>query len=114
MIWIGKHYSPEMEILKKNCGRRKIKALHGFIDGNSEIANWSRYLKEACIVYGKVMRAGGQVYCGLDGKLMFPSMQQHFECPISTTTNITVANQFAKGKCGIILILARASHKTRY
>eukprot|EP01083_Nonionella_stella_P028203 77654_1 len=40
-------------------------------------------------------------------------MMQHFECPLSTTTEWNVANGFSKGK-GIVLKLKRANPKTRY
>ena len=103
--------------LKRNCRRRHDESLKDFIDRNSEIANWCRYLKESCTFYGTQMKgkaSGGYVYCGLDAKLMFNSMQQHFECPISTTSDPSIANQFSQGSRGIILRLQRANHKTRY
>ena len=84
-----------------------------FIRRNSEIAHWCRYLKECCMFYGKTMSSKMVVYTGLKQKLMFDSMQQHFQCPLSTTTDATIANQFADGTNGIILMMKRANPKTR-
>jgi len=44
----------------------------------------------------------------------FRSMQQYFECPLSTTVLRDVAEEFADGDCGIVLKLKRANMKTKY
>ena len=75
----------------------------GLSSKNSQIAHWCRYLKEACMFYGQSMK-NKTFYTGLNPKLLFKSLKQHFECPISTTTEISVAEQFCDGD-GIILKL---------
>eukprot|EP01084_Bolivina_argentea_P231209 389952_1 len=52
------------------------------------------------------------LYCGLNKMLLFDSLEQHFQCPISTTVNPSIANGFGSG--GIMLQLKRANSKTRY
>eukprot|EP01084_Bolivina_argentea_P153702 267983_1 len=54
------------------------------------------------------------VYTGLKNKLVFDSMMQHFECPISTTDDPNIANAFANGTSGLVLVLKRGNPKTRY
>eukprot|EP01084_Bolivina_argentea_P172122 298177_1 len=53
------------------------------------------------------------VFTGLTAKLLFGSLETHFECPLSTTTEISVANSFSNG-IGIILELVAANPKARY
>ena len=60
------------------------------------------------------MSASSVVYCGLNARLAFTSLMQHFECPLSTTTSETTANQFSKGTTGVILKLKRGNPRTRY
>eukprot|EP01084_Bolivina_argentea_P017255 32231_1 len=106
-------YSKIQNVFKKHCRpQSKDEPLQNIIFRNSEIAHWCRYLKECCTFYGENM-GKKTVYTGLNQKLMFDSMLQHFECPLSTTMDLTVANQFAEGTSGIILQLKAANPKTR-
>eukprot|EP01084_Bolivina_argentea_P079035 143429_1 len=99
---------------KKHCRRyNKDEPLNILIRRNSEIAHWCRYLKESCTFYGQLMEKNMVVYTGLNAKLLFDSLQTHFECPISTTTEISVAQLFSDGD-GIMLTLKRANPKTRF
>ena len=101
--------------LRRHCRKcNESESLKDFIKRNSEIAHWCRYLKECCTFYGKVMSSKMVVFTGLKQKLMFDSMQQHFQCPLSTTIDVNIANQFADGSNGIILMMKRANPKTRY
>eukprot|EP01084_Bolivina_argentea_P073486 133359_1 len=52
------------------------------------------------------------LYCGLSQMLLFDSLQQHFECPLSTSVDVNIANGFSEG--GIMLQVKRANSKTRY
>eukprot|EP01083_Nonionella_stella_P136465 415269_1 len=79
-----------------------------------EIAHWCRYLKECCAFYGQRMKPNMVVYTGLNCKLLFDSLMQHFECPLSTTVDDHIANRFAEGTTGVILKLKAANPKTRY
>uniref|UniRef100_A0A7S0TCG4 Uncharacterized protein n=1 Tax=Elphidium margaritaceum TaxID=933848 RepID=A0A7S0TCG4_9EUKA len=53
------------------------------------------------------------LYTGLDSKLLFSSMKQNFECPISTTLSWQKALSFCDDN-GIILKLKAANCRTRY
>eukprot|EP01084_Bolivina_argentea_P006944 13113_1 len=68
----------------------------------SFIAHWNRYLMEACFVYGQVLNNKDYVYCGVDRKLIFNSFCFHIYCPLSTSSELIVANNFATNK-GIIV-----------
>eukprot|EP01084_Bolivina_argentea_P264001 447050_1 len=100
--------------LKKHCRKHSSQeTLEQFIRRHCQIAHWSRYLKESCTFYGTLMPKKMTFYCGLNAKLMFDSLQQHFECPISTTSDKNIANNFSENS-GIILTIKRANSKTRY
>ena len=64
--------------------------------------------------FGETMKASDVVYCGLNARLIFRSLHQRFECPLSTTKQPTVAMNFAEKGTGIILTLKRSNPKTRY
>eukprot|EP01083_Nonionella_stella_P155183 501001_1 len=99
---------------KKHCRRQQQnEPMQSIVNRNCEIAHWCRYLKESCTFFGKTMHKNMVVYAGLNEKLMFRSMMQHFECPLSTTTEWNVANGFSEGK-GVVLKLKRGNPKTRY
>jgi len=85
--------------------------LKNFINRNSKIDHWCRYLKESCTFYGTLMRVTDRVWSGLNHYLMFDSLQQYFECPLSTSSNASVAANHVEN--GIILLLKRANSKTR-
>eukprot|EP01084_Bolivina_argentea_P259258 437399_1 len=98
---------------KKHCRKHyKNESINSFIKRNSQIAHWCRYLKESCTFYGKLMSKKDTFYCGLNRNLLFDSLKQNFECPISTTTNVTIANSFSDG--GMLLQMKRADSKTRF
>eukprot|EP01084_Bolivina_argentea_P079036 143431_1 len=98
---------------KKHCRRyNKDEPLQDLIQRNSEVAHWCRYLKESCTFYGQPMDKNMVVYTGLNTTFVFDSLKTHFECPISTTAEFSVAQQFGHG--GIILKLKRANPKTRF
>eukprot|EP01084_Bolivina_argentea_P195446 335280_1 len=100
---------------KKNCRKYSAdESLEEFIQRNSKIAFWCRYIKECCTFYSTTMRDNDVFYTGLKTKLLFNSLKQYFECPLSTTTDINVAHRFSGGTDGIILELRQADFKTRY
>ena len=105
-------------IFKKHCRRlHRGESMESVIRRNREIAHWCRHLKEGIMFWGERMSAKETVYCGLNAPLIFNSLHQRFECPLSTTKEITVADQFSKnetGHHGVILKLRRANPKTRY
>ena len=106
-------------IFKKHCRRMyKDEPIDSLVKRNSEIAHWCRYLKECVMFWGERMTAKDTVYCGLNIPLIFNSLHQRFECPLSTTGEITVADQFSVNdeteQRGLILKLKRANPKTRY
>ena len=99
---------------KKAC-RRLVdgESDYDFKRRNAEIANWCRYLKECCIFFGQNMSTEQRFYTGLDKKLIFKSLTQHFECPISTTEQRLIAEKFSDGS-GIILQLKAGNDRTTY
>eukprot|EP01083_Nonionella_stella_P015031 42076_1 len=100
---------------KRHCRRQtQDEAIESIVERNMEIAHWCRYLKECCAFYGQRMKPNMVVYTGLNCKLLFDSLMQHFECPLSTTVDDHIANRFAEGTTGVILKLKAANPKTRY
>ena len=63
--------------------------------------------------WGKTMSKKDVVSCGLSAKLVFRSLHHRFECPLSTSKKLDVAEQFA-GIDGVILNLQRATPRTKY
>ena len=105
----------QQRIFKKHCRRlQRDEPMESVMQRNSEIAHWCRLLRESIMLYGETMSSSDVVYCGLNTPLIFRSLHQRFECPLSTTTQMTIAQQFAEGDCGVILKLKRANPKTRY
>ena len=100
---------------KRHCRRlHKGESIESVIHRNEEIAIWCRLLKESVMFYGKVMAKKEVVFCGLTARLVFRSLHQRFECPLSTTKSRTVAENFTDGITGVILRLKRANAKTKY
>eukprot|EP01084_Bolivina_argentea_P109335 195433_1 len=98
---------------KKHCRKNdENESIKDFANRNSEIAHWSRYLNESCTFYGSLMKKKDIVYSGLKNKLLFSSLKQHFQCPLSTTTCSAIAQNFCDDN-GIILKLKTANSKTR-
>eukprot|EP01084_Bolivina_argentea_P096888 174171_1 len=109
------NYTQHQKLFKMNCRKlKKDDTIKQLIKRNREIAHWSRYIKECCTFYGTLMTKKSVVYTGIDKKLIFNSLRQNFECPLSTTTSVVIANKFAQGTNGIILQMKRANTKTRY
>eukprot|EP01083_Nonionella_stella_P073511 198853_1 len=109
------NYSNIQLEFKKHCRRTyKHEPVESVVRRNQEIAHWCRYLKESCTFYGNTMDKDMRVFTGLNVKLMFGSLNQHFECPLSATIDSEVANRFAEGTNGIILVLKAANPKTMY
>lgn len=54
------------------------------------------------------------VYSGMNARLMFTSLYQRFECPLSTTVSKSVADQFTEYHKGMRLTLKRANPKSRF
>ena len=100
---------------KRHCRRMyKEEPIESVIRRNSEIARWSRLLKECIMFWGETMTESEVVLCGLNARLVFRSLHQRFECPLSTTREMNVARGFADGGIGVILTLKRSSPKSRY
>eukprot|EP01083_Nonionella_stella_P241132 842282_1 len=95
------NYSNIQLEFKKHCRRTyKHEPVESVVRRNQEIAHWCRYLKESCTFYGNTMDKDMRVFTGLNVKLMFGSLNQHFECPLSATIDSEVANRFAEGTNG--------------
>ena len=97
---------------KKQC--RKLfanESLQDLVLRNSEIYHWCKLIKELCIFYGEIMGENDVLYTGMGEYLMFDSLCTRFECPISTSTKVDVANRFADG--AIILTFERGSTNTK-
>ena len=112
-------YTAQQDVLKKHCRKLyKDEPIQMVIERNSEIAHWCRLLKESIMFFGESMTSSEVVYCGPNAQLIFNSLLQHFECPLSTTRQMAAAERFAlndeTGQCEVILFLKRANPKTRY
>ena len=108
-------FTNHQNMFKKHCRRLyKEETLESVMQRNREIGHWCRLLRECIMFYGDSMSASEVVYCGLNARLIFRSLHQRFECPLSTTESRTVARQFAKEGYGIVLKLKRSNPKTRY
>eukprot|EP01084_Bolivina_argentea_P260821 440588_1 len=70
---------------------------------NKEIGNWYWLFSQTIYLYGNQTKPSDKFYHGLSVKLLFASFTPSFECPISTTIEISVAQQFASN--GIVLLL---------
>ena len=114
-VKIYTNFTVQQGIFKRHCRRLyREETLESVIRRNKEIAHWCRLLRECVMFWGEPMSPSDVVYCGLNARLIFHSLHQRFECPLSTTKQIIVARGFAKGAIGIILTLKRSSPKTRY
>ena len=75
-------------------------------------------LKECIMFFGETMGPREVVHSGINARLMFKSLFQRFECPLSTTAEVSVADRFSTneetGRKGVRLLLRRANPKTRY
>eukprot|EP01083_Nonionella_stella_P071128 190880_1 len=92
-------------ILKQHCRRRNAReSLQALTSRHSFVANWGRYLRESAMFYGEHMKTDESFYCGMNHPLLLNGVNLPFDCPLSTTTSILVANSFATDS-GIILKL---------
>ena len=108
-------FTAHQAIFKQHCRRLyREETIESVIKRNREIAHWSRLLRECIMFYGETMEPSDVVYCGLNARLIFRSLHQRFECPLSTTKQPTVAMHFAEKGNGIVLTLKRSNAKTRY
>ena len=113
------NFTVHQTIFKKHCRRLYMEEpLESVMERNSEIAHWCRLLRESIMFFGESMAESEVVYCGLNACLIFKSLHQRFECPLSTSKQMAVAERFAKneqtGEHGVVLLLKRANPKTRY
>ena len=74
------------------------------IQRHREISNWYKLLYESTHFFGDKASKKVVYYTGMNIPLQFKSFRPTFCCPISTTTQWSVAHGFSKGK-GIILKL---------
>ena len=112
-------FTAQQAIFKKHCRRLyREESIESVMKRNSEIAHWCRLLKESVMFFGQSMTASEMVYCGLNSHLIFNSLHQRFECPLSTSKQLEVAEKFSMndetGHHGVILLLQRANSKTKY
>ena len=129
---------------KRHCRRLHIgESLESVMERNQEIAHWSRLLRESVMFWGKTMAKKEEFYCGLTARLVLRSLNQRFECPLSTTrsfgmifslnhihirlsfvheyssyvrclqSTIGVAQRFTDNYRGVILRIKRANTRTR-
>ena len=107
-------YGNTQKLFKQHCRKNNAKeTMKNLSLRNREIAHWCRYLKESCTFFGQKMKKNDVFYTGLKVKLLFNSLKQHFECPLSVTAQSAVATNFC-GDTGIILKLKAANSKTTY
>ena len=100
---------------KRHCRRvRHGESVESVIEKNSEIAHWCRLLRESIMFWGSTMAKKEIFYCGLTAHLVLRSLNQRFECPLSTTCNKNVAERFTDEYSGVILKIKRANARTRY
>ena len=97
----------ELQYSFKKYGTRyseKIKTLKRLKHENSKIGWWYIFLYQTVLFYGNDCNSKcDKFYHGLSCKLLFSSFNPRFNSPISTTTDITIAQSFAEN--GIILVL---------
>ena len=105
-------YTKIQREFKRYCRRYNDKeSIQQIIRRISELGHWFRYLRESVQFYGEYMDKDEYLYSGFNAKLIFPSLKQHFEIPISTTPIKSVATNFCG--YGIILKLKASNSKTR-
>eukprot|EP01083_Nonionella_stella_P287443 978433_1 len=134
-IWICKYFHPEYNILRNEpIGLRHILSIIVYTDTtkfctafrstyrcinnetsaeevaerHQELYYYSRCLYESIEFYGTYMEPQLKVYHGLNRVMYFDAFSAYFHQPISTTTSLNTANQFANGQ-GIILTLKCAT-----
>ena len=114
-VTIYTDYSQIQCEFKKRCRKAyRGEPLAELIVRNAEIAHWCRALKESIMFFGRTMSANECVFSGMAGHLLFDSMYQRFECPLSTTKSERIAtHRFAGDTSGVTLKLKRGNSQTR-
>ena len=79
---------------------------------NSEIANWCRLLFESVRFWGTIMTEKDFFFHGIDRTLLFDKFYGSFKSPISTSTQISVAQSFKDNQEGIIIKVSCSSEKS--
>eukprot|EP01083_Nonionella_stella_P256196 878368_1 len=77
---------------------------------NGHFFHFSKLLLEVLHLFGTTLRAeefGKSVFHGVNCVLVFATMNQHVHCPLSTTSQISVAIRFANK--GLVLTLERST-----
>eukprot|EP01084_Bolivina_argentea_P299843 516898_1 len=101
-------YSNETEaqnLYKQNCRKlsKNEKSTH-VVKRHSYIAHWARFLFESCTNYGTHLKENESVYCGINQKLVVTQLSFDNHAPLSTSSSIIVAKNFATME-GMILKL---------
>ena len=100
---------------KRHCRRlRQGESVNSVMERNCGIAHWCRLLTECIMFWGDTMAKKQEFYCGLTARLVLRSLNQRFECPLSTTRSWDVAQRFTEDHQGIILKIKRGNARTRY
>eukprot|EP01084_Bolivina_argentea_P218982 371489_1 len=76
-----------------------------------QLYHYSRYLLESIEFFGKYMENSLTVYHGLNKIMLFEKFNAYFNQPISTTSSLTTALQFAKGR-GVVLTLKSGAQRS--
>eukprot|EP01083_Nonionella_stella_P081885 225813_1 len=74
------------------------------IQKQSEVGWFLRRLKEAVVLYGDMLHKNGEMYIGMNPKMLFNELQAHFYLPRSTTSDKDIAPGFA-GDEGVVVCL---------
>eukprot|EP01084_Bolivina_argentea_P315900 547453_1 len=111
-LMIYSNETDAQKIYKENCRKLFMKETRANVyKRHSFICHWTRNLQESCMFYGTCLKPNESVYCGINTKLLFNSIEFVTNAPLSTSTDITVANNFATID-GIILKIQRADDDT--
>lgn len=78
---------------------------------NAQIAIWCKLLFESVHLFGTIMTCDQLFYHGISRRLLFEKFYAAFNCPISTTTEISVAKNFRQSLKGIILCVSCQSNQ---
>ncbi len=101
----------------KAQGCRSIKANESLEDikvRNKEIGHWYQTLFETIEFYGTDVSEKDIFYTGMNIRVVFDTFAPEFTCPVSTTTEWTVAHQFSKGVGAVMQLLAKSGCLDKY
>eukprot|EP01084_Bolivina_argentea_P111069 198278_1 len=79
---------------------------------NCEIYYFFKYLQESCMLFGEKIKKQ-KLYTGIKQKLLFDSLTNTFHSPLSTTSEISVAQNFADDN-GVVLLFKTVNKNERY